>query len=364
MPHAAPQKFHSIKGLSDQRRLPRLGKIRQGIKMTGPNGSYPVETPHFVVPPEVERVYGPQPTSLKILLPLNSRSDIFPQAYKWYSRQGLKCKGNGETATRRWADCNADLRTFIGGTHKPGDLVEVPCPCPLLQSKDCGPVGHLLVMLPEVSVSGIYQIDVTSQTSLVELNSAIDLTGNLLGRIAMVPFTLRRTPYTMMVDGTSRTHYLLQLTYDGNIDDARAIRATQQSLPTLALPEPTDEPITLSPPPDSETSSNLLNEDERPDSQPITTSTPAPTTLPVPNATHPTPPAPASEPEPPRQEPPTRQPSTSTAADAAGSTQSPQLTCPCGKTISPAIARYSTKRWGTPLCFGCQRKTKSQRRAS
>ena len=47
-----------IKGISEIRRLPRLGKIRLGEKKTAESGKeYPVETSHFVVPGEVARIY-------------------------------------------------------------------------------------------------------------------------------------------------------------------------------------------------------------------------------------------------------------------------------------------------------------------
>jgi len=51
------QKFTRIKGLSSIRRLPRLGKIRLGIKkVTAKGKEYPSETDYFVCPAEVCRV--------------------------------------------------------------------------------------------------------------------------------------------------------------------------------------------------------------------------------------------------------------------------------------------------------------------
>ena len=41
-----------IKGLSEQRRLPRLGKIRLGVKKKNQKGiEYPASTDYFVCPP-------------------------------------------------------------------------------------------------------------------------------------------------------------------------------------------------------------------------------------------------------------------------------------------------------------------------
>ena len=366
MTQPTPQKFHSIKGLSDQRRLPRLGKIRLGIKVQGKNGgSYPVETPHFVVPPEIERIFGPTPIALKVLLPLNDRTDIFPQAYKMYSRQGLKCKGNGESATRRWADCSSELRNFVGGTHTPNEIIQIPCPCPFLTSRECGPVGHLLVMLPDVSVSGIYQIDVTSKVSIVEINSAIDLISNLLGKIAMIPLTLKRTPYTTITDGVSRVHYMLQLTYDGKVDEVCAIRDDQRSLPALALPMPTDDPITLTPPPEADAIQDD-SDDTLSAAPPCTDLMPSPSSAPiVDSAAQPIDATPISTTGSLRQD--AHHPLLA-APDASPTTngdQSPSPTChTCDKAISPASARYSMTRFGDTLCFRCQRQPKAQARVA
>lgn len=49
-----------IKGLSNVRRLPRLGKIRLGVKRQKEGGKvYPVEVDHFI-PPSVRSATGPE----------------------------------------------------------------------------------------------------------------------------------------------------------------------------------------------------------------------------------------------------------------------------------------------------------------
>ena len=53
-----------IKGLTTDRQemLPRIGKIRLGIKKKHSNGrEYPAATDYFVCPPEVQAIYGPEP---------------------------------------------------------------------------------------------------------------------------------------------------------------------------------------------------------------------------------------------------------------------------------------------------------------
>lgn len=246
----SPHVIRGIKGLSERRRLPRLGKIRLGVKKTGSNGNtFPTEVDFFVCPPEVEAVYGPQPTSLKIMIPLEDINQVFPQAYKWYGLgSGLKCKGDGQVALRRWTDIERGLQVKIGGTHDANDLVEIPCPCPRLKTGECAPKGHFMVLLPEVSLSGIYQIDTGSANNLVEINSAIDFLRSLLGRIAMIPLTLRRVPVEITYQNKRRTHYLLKLTWEGDLQAAQQIRNTAGTitLPPLALPIPSDEGSGLS----------------------------------------------------------------------------------------------------------------------
>lgn len=348
-----PRDIRTIKGLSERRRLPRLGKIRLGIKQMGEAGPYPSEVSFFVIPPEVARIYGHQPKALRILLPSEDPLQVFPQAYKWYGEgSGLKCKGDGETALRRWADVEPATQRQLGGTHDPNDLVEIPCPCARLKSDDCGIRAHLMVLLPDVSLSGVYQIDTTSWWNVVEINSAIELHRGMLGRIALIPLTLRREPVEMTHNGKRRTHYLLKLTFDGDAQAALRLRA--QSLhnpaPIFALPAPHDnlEPGTLP----SETPV-----EPRPKIQHATTAGPTvedrdqaderhikPTAEPTETA-HATGPdinAPAealtlSPPPGPAPEP--------------GPNQ-----CRCGTKVSATVASYSRKHFDEVLCFNCQRK--------
>ena len=123
--------FTSISGLSEVRRLPRLGKIRLGVKVTSmkdTSKSYPKETPYFVCPEEVEKVYGDKPVALKVMLPLNDREACFPQALKWYGNsRGLKCIGNGVIARRAQED---------------GTTIEMECPCNKLKTDENPKIGR------------------------------------------------------------------------------------------------------------------------------------------------------------------------------------------------------------------------------
>ena len=208
------QKFTRIEGLSSIRRLPRLGKIRLGIKkVSAKTGKeYPSETKYFVCPPEIKKVIGDEPTELNIMFPLNDPEALFPQAYKWYgSSKGLKCRGDGVNALR----LNEDT----------GKMEERECPCELLENGKCKQRASLSFMMPGIKIGGVYQIDLSSYHSIVDINSGLDYAmGMLGGKIAMVPFILRRVPKETHNEGKKQIHYTLTLELNIGLDYAQRIR--------------------------------------------------------------------------------------------------------------------------------------------
>ena len=199
--NAFRQKFTRIEGLSSIRRLPRLGKIRLGIKKVSEKTGkeYPSETDYFVCPAEVRKICGDEPKELNISFPMNDPEVIFPQCYKWYgSSKGLKCRGDGINALR----LNDDT----------GEMEERNCPCDLLESGKCKQRASLIFNLPGVAIGGVYQIDLSSYHSIVDINSGIDYARALLNdQIAFIPFKLKRVPKETHNDGKKQIHYTLQL---------------------------------------------------------------------------------------------------------------------------------------------------------
>ncbi|MEM3793347.1 MAG: hypothetical protein QXS76_00410 [Candidatus Bathyarchaeia archaeon] len=209
------QKITKVIGISERRRLPRLGKIRLGVKVVNPKTGEerPREVPYFVVPPEVARVYGEKPVELDIMFPVNDPALVFPQAYKWYGEsRGLKCIGDGQRAYR---------------LNDTGEMVERECPCELLE-KQCTLRAHLFVILPKVNMGGVYQIDIGSYNSIIDVNSGLDYVQALIGRFAMVPLKLRRVPREIPYEGTLRLHYPLQIFFDGDIEFVNQLRLDNQ----------------------------------------------------------------------------------------------------------------------------------------
>ncbi len=226
-------RFTRIKDLSERRRLPRLGKIRLGVKMISDrtHKEYPKETEYFIVPPEVTKVYGDRPTSLEVMVPINDPEAVFPQAYKWYGGQrGLKCIGDGGVALR----LKEETQT----------MEEIPCPCEHLETGECQKRGHLMVILPRINMGGVYQIDVGSYHSIVDINSGLEYVQALVGRFAMVPLRLCRAPKETHFGGQKQIHYTLQLFLDADVDTVNALREDTSrvllSTRSLALPPPED----------------------------------------------------------------------------------------------------------------------------
>lgn len=221
-------KYTEIKGLSEEARLPRVGKIRLGLKMQHPTKralnpetkkqepiTYPKEVPYFVVPEEVAEVYGPEPRELDILLPVNDRRIIFPQSYRMYGRNGLKCQGNGEVATF---------------TNEQYEYEDRECPCEHYSPEGgrqsrCKRMGVLMAILPKVTMSGVFQITTSSVNSIIDINSGLKYCLAMLGRFAWVPLKLRRVETKTLHRGQPGLHYTLSLVPDINYTDLAQLQA-------------------------------------------------------------------------------------------------------------------------------------------
>ena len=231
------QKITKIKELSDRRRLPRLGVIRLGIKKKSAKGvEYPAEVNFFVCPPEVQKIYGEKPTEIEIMFPIDNIEEVFPQAYKYYgSSKGLKCQGNGEMAY----------------CAEKGEMIQKSCPCEFLETGKCKQTGTLMVMIPKVSVGGVYQIRTSSFNSIVDVNSGIDYVRALIGRFCMIPLKLRRVTTETHHDEKKQNHYTLQVVFDADIQTLNALISNTSMVlehsRQLQLPSPIEENPELDP---------------------------------------------------------------------------------------------------------------------
>ena len=252
-----------IHGLSETRRLPRLGKIHLGEKVTNARGvEYPKATEYFVVPDEVAKIYGAQPTSLDIMFPVEDEAIFASQFYRAYSQtRGLVCKGDGEraarlidVATKRGTEDTGEITGDIATAQaKAVEWVDdIPCPgqaCPYYQKKQCGELMMLLFILPRVRGLGIWQLDTSSYHGMVNVNSTLAMIRQMFGRGSGIPLVLSLEPMEVAPEGKKKTVRVLQLRSRETMADMLKLTfAPLPELPSAVMPAAEDEvPVLLYP---------------------------------------------------------------------------------------------------------------------
>jgi len=242
-----------IKGLSEIRRLPRLGKIRLGIKKRNAEGKeYPAEVDYFVFDPktpspeenerlkqEFEKLYGKEPKQINIMFPVADPTVFFAQDYKRYgSSTSLQCKGDGVEAVCASEEFAKDLE--IIGRSEMGNP-KVRClgrDCPYYKNKKCGEIGILQFLLPEMPGMGIWQIATGSYHSIVNVNSCLEYIRGICGRVHMIPLLLERRAQETAHEGKKRTHYILHINMDFRLADLQRLATIDPTKIMLQLPEP------------------------------------------------------------------------------------------------------------------------------
>ena len=237
-----------IKGLSEQVRMQRTGKIRLGIKAPNKsgNGEHPVAVEYFVVPPEVARIYGDKPTQLSIIIPSENDEEWCPQYYKCYSMtRGLICKGDGETCRRL-----VDTVTGALASRDTKDAMwklDIPCKgqeCPDYQAKQCREVMNLTFILPDFPDLGVWQVDTSSVNSIMNINSAAKLIRAACKRISFMPLTLTIEPKEVVnpEDHKKKTVRVLNLHIRKSFIEV--LQEAQRPMTELLLPPPDEsEPV-------------------------------------------------------------------------------------------------------------------------
>ena len=228
-----------IQGLSDIVRLPRLGKIRLGVKDN--DGGYPRRVDYFVCPDAVRKLYGEKPITLPISFPSSNPDIIAQQWYKKYGRtHGLICKGDGAQA-RAKIDMKTGTHADRNTTPDAWEYKDMTCEgeeCPEFVAGNCKRVMSLLVVLHEVPGLGVYQLDTSNRHSIINANSMIFLLKRLTGgRFGMVPLKMsllkeeRQTP-----DGKKNIECLVF-----NKDDIKPMDLLKGAAGTNLLVEDIDE---------------------------------------------------------------------------------------------------------------------------
>jgi hypothetical protein len=214
-----------IQDLSENIRIPRLGKIHLGIRH--PEKNYPMKTDYFVLPKDhsdyakMVKLFGEKPKKLRVLIPSEDIEDWAPQYYKAYNMTyGLVCRGDGNTALRMADVKDGELpRTPKDKTEyatSKVNMIDIPCPgknCKYYQDKKCGEVMNLRVIIPELPGLGIWQIDTGSINSILNINSCAKLIKNAFGRIRNIPLELTLEPINVNnpENGKKQTVFVLNL---------------------------------------------------------------------------------------------------------------------------------------------------------
>ena len=254
-----------IDGVSEIVRIPRLGKIRLGIKVEQPGKHpYPKPTEYFVVPPEIAEVFGDKPKELDIMFPLEDSSQFAQQWLRAYSMtQGLTCVGDGITSRRK-----VDTATGAMASHETEEWVwkdELPCDpqsCPEFLKKRCRRVMNLQVLVPTVPGLGVWQIDTSSFYSIVNINSMISLLKAILGRCSMIPLTLALGPIEVSPLGQKKkTVYIMHIKKDIKLSDLAKVALLPPAQALIPPPEVEEVPADLYP-------EEVLAEEPEPEAKP------------------------------------------------------------------------------------------------
>lgn len=229
-----------IKGVSEIRRLPRLGKIHLGIKKKTERGvEYPSPTDYFVCPEEVQAVFGEKPRELRIMFPGEDDTRWASQWLRCYSAtRGLICKGDGQAAMALVDVETGEIATRDSPVVEMREVSCHPESCPEY-GKRCRRVMSLQFLIPEVPGLGIWQLDTTSFYSIVNINSAIDLIRGIYGRVSMIPLTLSLAPQEVQPEGRRKTIRVLTLTSPYSLIELRSRAA--EPLGAVALPDAEEE---------------------------------------------------------------------------------------------------------------------------
>lgn len=233
----------TIKGLSKIRRVTRAGHIRIGEKKKNKDGvEYPWPIDHFIPDFTSEskqaafvKKYGAHPKVIQICFHSNDPEEIFPQFYKCYGAgSGIKCRGDGETATR-WDG--------KGGT------VEVECKghteCTYALDNGCKPLASLMFFVKGIDGLDVAQLNTSSKNSIININTGLDMLR--LARcgksIAGVWVDLLLVPQESKAAGKKVNIFVLKIDIPVSLDNLIDLQSNFQPPRELVAPSEERDPM-------------------------------------------------------------------------------------------------------------------------
>ncbi|MDD5701031.1 MAG: hypothetical protein PHU23_03180 [Dehalococcoidales bacterium] len=234
-----------IAGLSEHRRLPRIGKIRLGIKVPNAkdDGEHAKAVDYFVLPENLKPFFPEEKlTQIPIMIPVEDDEVWCSQYYKCYSSyRGCTCRGDGVTASRM-----IDTATGDKAGRGTKDIVwkrDFTCSgrqCPDYISGDCKEVMNLQFIMPDIPGLGVWQIDTSSVNSIRNINNAAAMIRAVYKRISFIPLLLTLEPAdTVTKDGKKKKIYVLNLRTNGTMKEL--MQLASQPVTELLLPAPIDD---------------------------------------------------------------------------------------------------------------------------
>lgn len=185
------------------------------------------EAGNFIVDPVMQKL-GEKPTSLNIMLMSDDIEMVFPTAYELYIGTSLKCRGDGETASR----------LNKAGEYETVECNSKTCGCRQKDAKTkCKPSGTLNCLLPDSdSLGGCYKFRTHGYNSVRGIMSSLWLIKGLTGGVlAWLPLSLKMNPKHVEVEEKGKiikqTVYVAHVEYQGNptmlLEKAMSVRKEQ-----------------------------------------------------------------------------------------------------------------------------------------
>jgi hypothetical protein len=226
-----------IKRLLERMRLPRLGVIRLGAKVSNKSGpgEHPIELPYFVVPDDLKGLLEPRPTRLPVLFPSDEPERVLVADYIRYQGKLLTLKCDGEI----FHEIAPNGVESTGRCRKVG---REKCPCGA-EAK-----ARLNVIILDGPL-GIYQVLIGGEQRIADLLSELLIFRQTLGRLTEILFYLERVPTEIQIkkeDGSrlARTGWPVHIRCDFTAKQAlraRGLTVLGAGEPLAALPAREEE---------------------------------------------------------------------------------------------------------------------------